>query len=82
MVPVADCAQRHNPLLRLAVRSRDPKEIPWAAHGASAVVEATGIFTTIEKAKVHKEGGGAKVVFISAPSADAPMYVMGVNNTA
>ena len=45
------------------------------------MAECTGIFTTLEKAQAHIDGGAKKVV-ISAPSADAPMYVMGVNHAA
>ena len=58
---------------------RNPEDLKWDIVGADIVLDCTGIFTALQDAKKHLQSG-AKKVAISAPSVDAPMFVMGVNH--
>jgi glyceraldehyde 3-phosphate dehydrogenase len=63
----------------LVVSAKDPSQLPWKQLGVDVVIESTGLFTDVEKAKGHL-AAGAKKVIISAPAkGDCPTIVMGVN---
>ena len=63
----------------LVVSAKEPSQLPWKKLGVDVVIESTGLFTDVEKAKGHL-AAGAKKVIISAPAkGDCPTLVMGVN---
>ncbi|KAH9386347.1 glyceraldehyde 3-phosphate dehydrogenase (phosphorylating) [Nematocida major] len=67
------------PDMLIAVSNKkDPSEIGWSQYGIEYVVEASGVFKTVESCQKHIQGGAKKVV-ITAPSKDAPMFAVGIN---
>src|SRR3989344_6208131 len=53
------------------ISEKDPTKLPWRKYGIDVVVEATGIFESYEKARVHLEAGARRVV-LTAPAKDEP----------
>src|SRR5512141_383583 len=63
----------------LVVRAKDPSQLPWKQLGVDVVIESTGLFTDVEKAKGHLAAGAKKVIITAPAKGDCPTIVMGVN---
>jgi glyceraldehyde 3-phosphate dehydrogenase len=63
----------------LVVSAKDPSQLPWKQLGVEVVIESTGLFTDVEKAKGHLAAGAKKVVISAPAKGDCPTIVMGVN---
>jgi glyceraldehyde 3-phosphate dehydrogenase len=63
----------------LVVSAKDPSQLPWKQLGVDVVIEATGLFTDVEKAKGHLAAGAKKVIITAPAKGDCPTIVMGVN---
>jgi glyceraldehyde 3-phosphate dehydrogenase len=61
------------------VSAKSPAELPWQAMGVDVVIEATGLFTDVEKAKGHLTAGARKVIITAPAKGDCLTIVMGVN---
>merc|ERR1712087_131039 len=59
----------------------DPTKIPWGKAGADYIAEATGVFTSTDKASLHIQGGAKKAIISAPPKDGAPIFVVGVNHT-
>ncbi|XP_030029326.1 uncharacterized protein LOC115446690 [Manduca sexta] len=57
-----------------------PSSVPWQTAGVQYVIEASGMFTTLEKASGHMKSEGVRRVIVTAPSVDVPMIILGVND--
>ena len=64
------------------VSAKTPAELPWKAMGVDIVIESTGLFTDVEKAKGHLTAGAKKVIISAPAKGDCPTLVMGVNHTS
>jgi glyceraldehyde 3-phosphate dehydrogenase len=62
------------------VSAKEPSQLPWKAMGVDVVIEATGLFTDVEKAKGHLAAGAKKVIITAPAKGDCLTVVMGVNH--
>jgi glyceraldehyde 3-phosphate dehydrogenase len=63
----------------LVVSAKDPSQLPWKKLGVDVVIESTGLFTDVEKAKGHLTAGAKKVIISAPAKGECPTIVMGVN---
>ncbi|PZC76433.1 hypothetical protein B5X24_HaOG204672 [Helicoverpa armigera] len=61
-------------------REKLPHSVPWQAAGVQYVIEASGMFTSLDKASGHLASDGVRRVIVTAPSVDVPMIILGVND--
>jgi glyceraldehyde 3-phosphate dehydrogenase len=61
------------------VSAKDPSQLPWKSMGVDLVIESTGLFTDVEKAKGHLAAGAKKVIITAPAKGECPTIVMGVN---
>src|SRR5579863_3915133 len=61
------------------VSAKEPAQLPWKQLGVEVVIESTGLFTDVEKAKGHLVAGAKKVIISAPAKGDCPTLVMGVN---
>src|SRR6266581_307871 len=61
------------------VSAKEPAQLPWKQMGVDLVIESTGLFTDVDKAKGHLVAGASKVIISAPAKGDCPTIVMGVN---
>src|SRR6266705_2901388 len=61
------------------VSAKEPSQLPWKQFGVDIVIESTGLFTDVDKAKGHLAAGAKKVIITAPAKGDCPTIVMGVN---
>jgi glyceraldehyde 3-phosphate dehydrogenase (phosphorylating) len=61
------------------VSAKEPSGLPWKQLGVELVIESTGLFTDVDKARGHITAGAKKVIISAPAKGDCPTLVMGVN---
>ncbi len=66
--------------IKCVMATKDPSQLPWKALGVQLVVESTGLFTDLEKAKGHLAAGARKVIISAPGKGGVKTLLMGVND--